>query len=776
MATPFRNKQFTFTQPDGTKLQVRGTGDQNYAVFETLDGYTVTKNPHTGFYEIATLSSDGSNLEGVGVAPHTPDAPAAKAAVRPGIRINPDVARARGLSAARRMGGRRCDQRREEQRSFAKAARLSEGVLFAPPSRETVGDFVGLCLLIDFSDAPAAITREQVADFCNKPGYTGFGNNGSVSDFYRANSIDRCRYTNIVMPYYRAQHPKTYYTDPAIPQGVRARELILEAINHFKATGFDFSQLTADSQGFVYAMNIYYAGEVVNNWGEGLWPHAWSLETKVQVAPGKSVFDYQFTDMSTQLTLGTFCHENGHMLCDYPDLYDYGSESSGVGGFCLMCAGGLADERNPGHISAYLKRKSGWGNTVTSIQHDKTVTLAAGTNDFAIFMKNAGEYFIVENRAKTGRDASLPDEGLCIWHVDEDGNNSNEQRTPASHYELSLVQADGNFRLETSRGHLGDATDLFGRTNKRFANTTAPNSKWWDGTVSNLDIFEISNPGPSITFRTRLMEGGTGGGTGGGGGGTTTTTLHRDSAPRKAIPDNNPIGISDIINVEESGTIASTAVTINITHTFRGDLQASLLTPWGASVVLHPRNQGGSADNINRTILEADLPALATFRGRSVKGPWRLTVQDLAVADIGTLDSWALDFTTTPATSSAVTLEETPGVIIPDNNPTGVERSLAANSPATVGRVELSVDISHSFIGDLRIALRSPAGTEVVVHNLVGGSGDNVVTTFTPATTPALNNFAGQAIGGTWKLNVSDRAPLDIGKLNSWKLMIRPPE
>ena len=33
--------------------------------------------------------------------------------------------------------------------------------------------------------------------------------------------------------------------------------------------------------------------------------------------------DYQITDMGNRLTLGTFCHENGHMVCDFPDLYPY---------------------------------------------------------------------------------------------------------------------------------------------------------------------------------------------------------------------------------------------------------------------------------------------------------------------------------------------------------------------------------------------------------------------------------------------------------------------
>jgi hypothetical protein len=44
MSFPFFGEEFTFTQPDGTRLAVRGWGDQHGAVFETLDGYTVTRD------------------------------------------------------------------------------------------------------------------------------------------------------------------------------------------------------------------------------------------------------------------------------------------------------------------------------------------------------------------------------------------------------------------------------------------------------------------------------------------------------------------------------------------------------------------------------------------------------------------------------------------------------------------------------------------------------------------------------------------------------------
>ena len=55
-----------------------------------------------------------------------------------------------------------------------------------------------------------------------------------------------------------------------------------------------------------------------------------------------SAYRYQMTDMRDALLLRTFCHENGHMICDFPDLYDYGYESKGTGRYCLMSSSGKA--------------------------------------------------------------------------------------------------------------------------------------------------------------------------------------------------------------------------------------------------------------------------------------------------------------------------------------------------------------------------------------------------------------------------------------------------
>jgi M6 family metalloprotease-like protein len=497
MPVPYLGREFTFTQPDGTYLQVKGWGNQDYAVFETLDGYTVTEDPVTGFYQYATVNDDG-DLVPTGYQAE---------------RVNPrDLQLSKNLRETRlasqvsdaRLTTRktRWQTRREITRMQKRANLIAPFDAESPPQRQTVGDFVGLCLLVDFPDVPHTFSREEVDDFCNLQGYNVRGNKGSVRDYFFDNSGGKLRYTNIVAPYYTAQHNRDYYTDPSQAYTTRAGELIREALDSLKAQGFDFSPLSLDAGGHVYATNLLYAGPTVNRHKKGLWPHSSDMPDYTSI-PGMTFKDYQISNMGTELTLGTFCHENGHMLCDFPDLYDLGFDSHGVGAFCLMCYGLDPNSKNPTQVNAYLKLQAGWANSVTELTPGMNATIHAGVNDFYIFRKSPTEYFIIENRHNTGRDQELRSSGLAIWHVDELGVNNNQQMTPALHYECSLLQADGNFDFERFLPHQpwGDANDLFhAGGNTRFGNATNPHSRWWDGTPSGLEISNISAAGSIMKF------------------------------------------------------------------------------------------------------------------------------------------------------------------------------------------------------------------------------------------------------------------------------------
>ncbi len=758
MPRPFVHKEFLFTQPDGTEITLFGTGNPRFAVFEDAAGYVVIRDPETGYYQYAKLNATETDFEPTGAVAGRGD-PAALGVV-PHLRVRPRSTPVTAAFAPSAAGEKpRWQQRIEEMRRQRLQARAAarEGLVLAPPSRQTVGDYIGLCMLIEFPDVPATIAKSEVEAFCNQAGYTGFGNNGSVHDYFLDVSNGRLRYTNVVTPYYTASHPRAYYTDESLPFGLRARELILEALNHFKSNGFDFSALTTDSAGFIRALNIYYAGGRVNNWSKGLWPHSWRLASPFEAEPGKNFLDYQFTNMGNELELGTFCHENGHMICDFPDLYDYGADnfrSSGIGHFCLMCSGGR-DEKNPVRVGAYLSRLAGWAEKVTTVAPGLTGSLPADRNEFLIHSRTADEYFIIEHRRASGRDADLPSSGLAIWHVDHDGSNENQQATAALHYECQLEQADGHNDLERGANQ-GDAGDLFSAaTSSSFGEATDPDSRWWDGTPSGLDIRDIgAAEGGSIAYRVA-------------GGPEDVALVEGNSRPGMQIPDDDAAGISDVISLDEEGLVDSIAVEVDISHSYRGDLLVRVRAPSGAVALLHNR-QGASANDIKARYDSDHDEQLGGLLREPIHGGWSLEVADLASRDTGTLNSWSLAIR--PATAGAAEIGEAPGIRIPDNDAAGIVRTLAATGAGTVANLSVAVDITHSFIRDLVVTLVSPQGTRIALHNRSGGGADNIIQTFTSATTPALATLDGKRADGEWRLEVSDHELRDVGKLNRWSL------
>jgi subtilisin-like proprotein convertase family protein len=249
--------------------------------------------------------------------------------------------------------------------------------------------------------------------------------------------------------------------------------------------------------------------------------------------------------------------------------------------------------------------------------------------------------------------------------------------------------------------------------------------------------------------------------------------ITKNSAPRRAIPDNDLNGISDSLVVDDDVPIAGIRVDVDITHTYRGDLQVTLTTPSGTVIELNPQGTGGSADDLKASYDDAAVPALATLRGRSARGTWTLTVRDRARADTGRLNAWSLQLSSVEVAGGPIELSETPGTAIPDHPSTGIERTLNVREQFTVGSVEVEVDIVHAWVGDLKLTLVSPRGTEAVLQDQKGGGERVLARTFALANTPALARLAGQQALGAWKLKVRDMAARDDGKLRSWKLRVR---
>jgi subtilisin-like proprotein convertase family protein len=210
-------------------------------------------------------------------------------------------------------------------------------------------------------------------------------------------------------------------------------------------------------------------------------------------------------------------------------------------------------------------------------------------------------------------------------------------------------------------------------------------------------------------------------------------------------------------------------VRVDITHPYRGDLRVTLIAPSGSSVVLHNR-QGGRADNLKRTYDVTSTPQLSNLIGQSITGDWTLHVQDLAPRDRGRLKGWGFEIRglQMPITH----LEESPGRRIPDDRPAGIVQELPTTHVGRIKDITASVDITHTYIGDLIVTLISPRGTRVHLHHRSGGNADNIIKTYTMATTPGLGVLVGERVRGTSKLKVADLEAADLGKLNHWELRI----
>ncbi|RCJ19879.1 peptidase S8 [Nostoc sp. ATCC 43529] len=100
---------------------------------------------------------------------------------------------------------------------------------------------------------------------------------------------------------------------------------------------------------------------------------------------------------------------------------------------------------------------------------------------------------------------------------------------------------------------------------------------------------------------------------------------------------------------------------------------------------------------------------------------------------------------------------------------------LAIANTNLIKSIKVTVDIEHTYIADLIVTLNPPAQTGVspiILHDRLGGSSDNIKTTYDEVNTPKLAAFKGKNPQGTWTLEVQDKANLDTGKIRSFTIEI----
>jgi subtilisin family serine protease len=101
-----------------------------------------------------------------------------------------------------------------------------------------------------------------------------------------------------------------------------------------------------------------------------------------------------------------------------------------------------------------------------------------------------------------------------------------------------------------------------------------------------------------------------------------------------AVPDNATVFSDIAISACTRAPSTASTISLQIVHTYRGDLIVDLVAPDGSTYNLH--NRGGGSDN------DLDISATLNLSSESANGTWRLKVQDVAARDTGYINSWTL--------------------------------------------------------------------------------------------------------------------------------------
>ncbi len=121
-----------------------------------------------------------------------------------------------------------------------------------------------------------------------------------------------------------------------------------------------------------------------------------------------------------------------------------------------------------------------------------------------------------------------------------------------------------------------------------------------------------------------------------------------------------------------------------------------------------------------------------------------------------------------------IVLSSSPNAPILDNTVPGTSDTITMPTACTLTSIEVDVDISHGWRGDMLVTLTSPTGTVVTLHDGTGGSADDIIGTYGGAgmLTPAesLDGFLNEDALGDWTFYAEDNALFIAGNLNSWGL------
>lgn len=111
-------------------------------------------------------------------------------------------------------------------------------------------------------------------------------------------------------------------------------------------------------------------------------------------------------------------------------------------------------------------------------------------------------------------------------------------------------------------------------------------------------------------------------------------------------------------------------------------------------------------------------------------------------------------------------------VAIPDHHRQGIKSAIAIAQTSTVQDIQVIVNITHDFLGDLEIYLIAPNNQQVLLQNRTLGRRTDLQKTYSVRSHPALRQLLSLSAQGQWQLWVIDYVPQDVGRLNNWELIL----
>jgi M6 family metalloprotease-like protein len=380
--------------------------------------------------------------------------------------------------------------------------RISEAPL--PPTgwegMPTKGNVKIFALLISFSDYAPTNTAASIASKLFGDG-TGTPPYESLRNYYRRSSYNQLEIGGTTLGWYRTAYPRSSVTD--------SEAVIKEALSSFDA-GHDFSQYDNDGDGTIDYFLCIWTGPHTG-WGSLWWPwYTFGFGDSSFLVDGKRLGGYSWqwesNPVGRPFSPGPAIHETGHAL-GLADYYDYDvtvGPQGGVGYLDMM-------DGNWGDHNCFSKFLLDWLTPTVVAGGANTVSLrpAGSFGDAVLFAKGAtdesfAEYFMVQNRTRTGNDTTYPADGLLVWHVDAQvdqwGYNYLFNNSNTDHKLLRLMEADGLEEIEHTPPHGGaaNAGDYY-VTGRTLDPWTVPSLARYDLAANPLRLHGISAAGSPMT-------------------------------------------------------------------------------------------------------------------------------------------------------------------------------------------------------------------------------------------------------------------------------------